>query len=319
MQSPDCFREDVFCASVVTNTAGIRDRGLNQNTWEGLQESKTEGTADRVAFIESIDARDYAKNIDTFAQDGYDVIVTIGPAMDDETLRAADLYPDSVFIGMDQPQKETRPNLLVVTFPEDQMGFWAGALAARITETGTVGAVCETSSIDAMRRYCEGFRKGAVYTDEDVNALVVYRSDESSEKLFVDSEWGHASAMDLIQRGADVIFAAGGGTGQGALIAAAEAGVTAIGAEQDQAQVLTEAQPAVITSVYRRADLEVRKWMRSIGEGNAVEAESIGTFGYAAYREVKIPIPNSIKTEMDQLLVDLSTGTLKTEVPQHTP
>ena len=61
---------------------------------------------------------------------------------------------------MNQPHEEVRPNLIPITFAEDQMGFLAGALAARISETQIVGAVCETSGIDSMWRYCEGFRAG---------------------------------------------------------------------------------------------------------------------------------------------------------------
>ena len=161
--SPDCFRENVFCAGLVTDVLGIEDHGMNQNTWAGLQEAKANGVVDQVDYIESIDTRDYEKNIAYFAEKGYDVIVTTGVGMRDETLRSADLKPDSVFVGMNQPHEEVRPNIIPVTFAEDQMGFLAGALAARISETRIVGAVCETSGIDSMWRYCEGFRAGALY------------------------------------------------------------------------------------------------------------------------------------------------------------
>lgn len=318
-QSPDCLSEKVFCAGLVTNTAGLEDNGLNQHTWEGLRQARQDEVADSIAYIESVDTRDYLKNIEVFAQQGYDVIITIGPALDDETLQAADLYPDSVFIGMDQPQRETRPNLLPITFPEDQMGFWAGVLAARITETGVVGAACETSSIDSMWRYCEGFRKGAAYADEDVRVLIVYRENQSSEKLFVDEEWGRTAAEQMIVQGADVIFAAGGATAQGALLAAAEADVRAIGAERDQARVLTEAASALVTSVYGGASPEVQKWLRSIRDGNAREGVSNSSFEYAPYSNVESQVSESLKTEMQQLLVDLHTGTVNTGVSQSAP
>ena len=105
------------------------------------------------------------------------------------------------------------------------MGFLAGALAARISETRIVGAVCETSGINSVWRYCEGFRAGARYEDKDIKAEVIYRDDGDRESLFIDEAWGHDTAQELIQRGADIIFAAGGATGQGALRAAAEAQV----------------------------------------------------------------------------------------------
>lgn len=318
-QSPDCFREDIYCAGLVTNTAGLRDDGLNQHTWEGLLQAQVEKIIDRAAFIESVDSRDYVKNIEAFALDGYDFIITIGPALEDETLHAADLYPDSVFIGMDQPQEETRPNLLPILFPEDQMGFWAGALAARLTRTGIVGAVCETSGLDSMWRYCEGFRKGAAHADENIKALTLYRENQSSEKLFIDSEWGHTNAQDLIQRGADVIFAAGGGTAQGSLLAAGDEGLLAIGAERDQAQALTEAAPALVTSVYGGARIEVQKWMRLVRDGNVWSGAVNGAFEHAPYQEIQNRVPQELQSEMDQLFLALSSGELQTRVSKSAP
>ncbi len=209
----------------MTDTLGIDDHGINQDTWTGLEEAKTNGLVDQIGYIESIDTRDYEKNIVYFAEQGYDVIITTGVGMDDETLRAADLYPDTVFVGMNQPQEEVRPNLVPITFAEDQIGFAAGALAARISETGIVGGACETSEIDSMWRYCEGFRAGAKFVDENINIQVIYRDDGSSEELFIDEDWGYETGQKLIQRGVDVIFSAGGVTGQGALRAAAEAQV----------------------------------------------------------------------------------------------
>jgi basic membrane protein A len=319
LSSPDCVREDVFCAGLVTNTASIKDFGLNQLAWEGLQQARRDKVVDHAAYIESVDARDYAKNIEVFADANYDVIITIGPALDDETLQAADIYADSVFIGIDQPQEETRPNLLPIVFAEDQMGFWAGTLAARITQTGTIGAVCETSGIDSMWRYCEGFRKGAAYADEDVQALILYREGQSSERLFIDAEWGDAAARDLIGRGADVIFAAGGGTAQGALLAAARADVRAIGAERDQARALSEAAPALVTSVYGGTSSEVQNWMRFLREGNHWEGAASGSLTYAPYSDIESRVSESLKGEMQTLLGALMTGAIRTDVPPSAP
>ncbi|MEW6402677.1 MAG: BMP family ABC transporter substrate-binding protein [Chloroflexota bacterium] len=319
LQSPDCFREDVFCAGLVTNSSGIKDFGLNQHTWEGLQEARRLDIADHVAYIESVDSRDYFKNIEEFAKHGYDVVITIGPAMDDETLQAADQYPDSVYIGMDQPHEETRPNVLPIIFPEDQMGFWAGALAARITRTGTVGAACETSGLDSMWRYCEGFRKGVAYVDEDVQALVVYRDNRGSETLFIDEEWGRLSAQELVEQGADVVFAAGGGTAQAALLAAAEMGARVIGAERDQARALPETAEALVTSIYGGARLEVQNWMRFIQAESVWEGNQIGGVEHASYSSFESQVSESLKSEMDELLESLYTGILGTEVPQSAP
>lgn len=316
-QSPDCFREDIFCAALVTDTGGLNDHGMNQDTWAGLEQSKADGIADQITYIESVDARDYEKNITFFAREGYDVIITTGIGLRDATLRAADPNPGSVFIGMGQPHEETRPNLIPVTFAEDQMGFLAGALAARISKTRIIGAVCETSGIDSMWRYCEGFRAGALYMDENIEIFIEYRDDGSREKLFVDEAWGYETAQKHVQSGADVVFAAGGGTGQGALRAASEAGIHAIGAERDQAAALgPSAGSGVVASIYGNARLEVRELMRLLKSGQ-INERGAGQIGYVPLDDQKFP--ENLPNEMDELLANLLNGSIKTNVPFEKP
>jgi basic membrane protein A len=310
-RSPACFREDVFCAALVTDTLGVKDHGVNQDSWLGLQQAKSEGFADEIAYIESVDARDYGKNIDYFIKQGYDVIITSGIGLDDETLRTAKLTPDAVFIGINQPAEKNAPdNFISVTFAEDQMGFLAGALAARLTKTGIVGAVCETSSIDSMWRYCEGFRAGVSYADDTIKPIILYRDNGDREKIFIDETWGMEQGQYLASRGADIIFAAGGLTGQGALQAASNAGLLAIGAERDQAAALTDSGQGVITSIYGQAGFEVQKMMRLIKEGNLPKSGS-GQFGYVPFGERSLEL---LTPELDRLLHDLMAGTVRTNV-----
>lgn len=314
-QSSDCFSEKVFCAALVTDTLGIDDHGANQVAWAGLEEAKASGLVDRVEYIESVDTRDYEKNIAYFADNGFDMIITSGIGMDDETLRSADRYPDSVFVGMNQPFEESRPNLISVTFPEDQIGFLAGALAARITKTQIVGAACETSGIDSMWRYCEGFRAGVKFVDENIKIQVIYNENGDREKIFVDETWGYETGQKLIRRGADVIFAAGGVTGQGALRAAVEADIHAIGAERDQAAVLAESSSSVATSVLGSISLEVQNVMRLIRDGNFNGAVT----GQIKYMPLGSKFPESLSREMDALIQGLLSGEIKTGVAFERP
>lgn len=320
-QSPDCFQEDVFCAALVTDTRGLNDFGINQDTWAGLQQSQAEGVVDQLAYIESVDSKDYEKNIAFFVDQGYDVIVTSGIGLRNATLRSAHRYPFDpaqgkpapVFVGMNQSDDESVANFISVTFAEDQMGFFAGALAARLTRTRIIGAVCETSGIGAMWRYCEGFRAGAKYADDTVRVIVAYRDNESSARLFADPEWGFASAQIIIQSGADVIFAAGGETAVGALRAAAQAEVSAIGAERDQGAalaVLGDQGTGVVTSVLGRASPMVQELMRRVRDENL--ADAVGSpIGYIHFDSV---VSQSVVIEMGEILNGLAGGEVKTNV-----
>ena len=313
--APDCFREEVFCAALVTDTRGLHDFGLNQDTWTGLQRSKAEGVVDQIASIESVDARDYEKNILFFINNGYDVIVTSGIGLQDATLQSAKLHDDFVFVGMNQPDEESLPNFISITFPEDQMGFLAGALAARLTQSGIIGAACETSGIGAMWRYCEGFRAGAKYIDASLEVMVIYRDDGSRENLFVDPEWGFQTAQGLIDDGADVLFAAGGETAVGALRAASDAGVNAIGTERDQRTVLAEEGSSVVTSILGRASSTVQEVLRRIRNGDLADTAR-SSIGYVPFESFA---PRSTVTEIDQILLGLTRGDIKTNVIAEKP
>lgn len=310
LSSSDCFREDIFCAALVTDTQGIEDHGMNQDAWAGLQEAKANGLADQVEYIASVDARDYQKNIVYFANRGFDLIFTSGVSLDDETLQSADLYPDSTFVGLNQTFEESRPNLISVTFPEDQMGFAAGVSAATLTKTNIVSAVCETSGIDAMWRYCEGFRAGAKFTNDQLTVAVVYRDDGDSEKLFIDEAWGYATASDLIARGADVVFAAGGVTGQGAVKAASELGVYPIGAERDQFAALGVSGLGVVTSFYGQTQFEVQEVMRRVKNGQIPQIWQ----GSVQFVPLSPAYPPELSAQLEELLGMLKRGEIQTNV-----
>jgi basic membrane protein A len=315
----ECTSNDVTCAALVTSTAGLEDHGINQDAWNGLGESKADGALNHIAYIESVDARDYAKNIAYFAENGYDLIITTGTGMADETRHAADLYPDSVFLGLEQPHEPGPANLVPITFAEDQMGYLAGALATHLTETRVVGAVCETSGIPSMWRYCEGFRAGVeAAADEagvEIKVLVEYRDDGLQEKLFIDEAWGAERAQDLVQRGADVIFAAGGGTGQGALRAASDAGIYSIGTERNQAAALGESRLSLVTSIYGRAGHEIQSVIRQFHDDD-LDVRVPGLFGYVPLDE---KLPQSLSVEMDELLSLLLNGYVQTNITLEKP
>src|SRR5688500_5258273 len=75
--SADCFSEEVFCVGLVTDVGKINDGSVNQSAWEAVQQAEKDLGA-QVQYIETTDVEDYAKNITTFAAQGYDVIVTVG-------------------------------------------------------------------------------------------------------------------------------------------------------------------------------------------------------------------------------------------------
>src|SRR5215213_6368083 len=187
---PDCQSKEIFCIGLVTDTGKISDRSFNQSAWKGVQQAEKELDA-LVQYIETADARDYSKNVTTFAEENYDVIVTVGFNLREATRAAAEMYPTTKFIGVDQDQFEgPLENVAGLVFPEDQAGFLVGALAAMMSETRKVGAVCASDDIPPVWRLGEGFRAGAAYADEQngttTDVLAMYHSDVSFDTTFID-------------------------------------------------------------------------------------------------------------------------------------
>jgi len=313
----DCARPDVFCVGLVT-ASGTIDDGINQQAWLGLQDAKAEGLADRIDYIETVDSRDREANIQVFINDGYDVIITVGSALTNETMAAAQKYPKIKFVGVEQTQDETLPNLTGLVFHEERSGFLAGALAASITQTNHVAALCEAKFIDAMRRYCDGFKAGAQYANANVIATVVYRTG-SNQYLFNDPDWGSQNALQAVHDGADVIFAAGGNTANAALETAAGQGAYVIGSETDQYESLPDIRSKLVSSALNDVRSGVRDLMRLARTYPLPAGNFFGPIELAPFHDLDKQIPQLVKNQLNQLEQELLSNPVIDTIPYQKP
>jgi basic membrane protein A len=321
--SLDCAQPEAFCVGLVTDVGRRDDRGYNQAAWEGIQQAKSEGAANWTASIETIDARDYEENINVFAEADYDVIVTVGDAMGDATRTAAKAYPDLYFIGVNQDQstqQDFSPNLTGLVFAEDQIGYLAGALAALMSKTGQIGAVCTSDELPFIKRYGEGFLAGAAYINPEVKATVIYHNDVGLDKTFVDPEWGATKANSLVDSGTDIIFGVGGSTGNNAIVAAVTQGAYGIGADTDQYYALPAAAPHLYASVLKLIApgiAELIKTARGAQTGTSVfpAGNYMGQVGLSPYHDLDSSFPEQVKQRLTDLVQSLVSGELETGIP----
>jgi len=318
----DCTSEDVFCVGLVTDVGKINDKSFNQSSWEGVQQAEKDLGA-RVQYIETTDAKDYAKNIATFADEGYDVIVTVGFNLGEATAAAAPTYPDIDFIGVDQFQAETVDGVAGLNFPEDNAGFLVGALAAMMSKSNKIGAVCGTDAVPPVWRFGEGYKAGAAYADgmngTTTEVFVVYHSDVGFDKTFTDPEWGAATAKSMMDQGADAIFGCGGITGNGAITAAAQAGAYAIGVDTDQYLTLPEAAPRMLSSAMKLLTPGVFDLVKLSKDGAFPSGNYLGDASYAPFHDLESEVPAEVKATMEQINTGLLDGSIKTNVPPVKP
>jgi basic membrane protein A and related proteins len=329
--APDCKKKEVFCVGLVSDVGKVNDKSFNQSAWEGVQKAKTDGSADVVQFIETADAKDYAKNIGTFADAGYDVIVTVGFGLGEATLAAGKTYPNVKFIGVDQFQAwqftddkaDDSANVTGLNFPEDQAGFLVGALAAMMSQSHVIGAVCGTDVVPPVWRYGEGYKAGAAYADgmnkTKTEVQVVYHSDVGFDKTFTDPEWGATTAKSMMDNGADAVFGCGGLTGNGAITAAAQAGKYAIGVDADQYLTLPEAAPRMLSSAMKLITPGVAELIKAAKDGKIAAGNFTGTCGYAPYHDLDSKVPAEVKTAMEKINKGILDGSIKTGVSPAKP
>ncbi len=330
-RAADCTKPEVFCVGLVTDVGKIDDKSFNQSTWEGVKQAEKELGA-VVQYIETTDAKDYEKNIATFADAGYDAIVTVGFALGEATVAAAQKYPNIYFIGVDQFQAwavdddktNDLPNLAGLVFPEDQAGFLVGALAAQMTKSGKIGGVFGTDAVPPVWRFGEGYRAGAQYINPNIEIFIVYHNDVGFDKTFTDPEWGAATANSMIDKGADVIFGGGGKTGNGAVIAAAQRGKYAIGVDTDQYYTLPEAAPRLLSSAMKLltpGTFELLKAAKDAQQGKAPfpAGNYMGKAAYAPFHDLDKEVTAEVKAKMEEINKMLLDGTLKTNVSPAKP
>lgn len=307
----DCASEDLFCVGLVTDVGEIDDKSFNQSAWEGVERAADEFGA-QIDFIETVDAKDYGANIALFADAGYDVIVTVGFALGEATLEAAATYPDINFIGVDQFQVEPVDNVAGLIFTEDKAGFLAGALAGLLTETNTIAAVLGTDLVPPVVAFKEGYENGAEYVNEEINIISTYHPG-GLDVAFTDPEWGASTAAQAVGQGADVIFGAGGKTGNGALIeVASNEGLFCIGVDSDQWETVPEAHSCLVSSAMKLITPGVSDLIAAANEGSFPAGNFVGDVGLAPFHDFDSVVSDDIKSQLDEINAGLQDGSLET-------
>jgi basic membrane lipoprotein Med (substrate-binding protein (PBP1-ABC) superfamily) len=321
-------QEGIESVCLVTDLGRVNDGTFNQFAYDGMLVAVEEYDLDST-FIETQAETDYAANIDTCVQEGYDAIVTVGFLIADATLAAAEANPDTYFIGVDQFVFEGPENYVGIQFREDQSAFLVGALAALVTESNIIGGVFGID-IPPVVRFRNGYVNGIEFMDllmdgeQDIEILTVYIDS------FVAPDRGASAASQFIGEGADVLFGGGGPTGSGAITEGAQQGVWVIGVDQDEyfstfGEGETPGADKIISSGVKRVDVGVRDMVAVLAEGdmegfpgggNYILDVANGGMTFAGPNEAEIP---EAYYEIVGLLQEaLADGTLDTGVDPDT-
>jgi basic membrane protein A len=305
-----------FKVGLVTDVGKLSDKSFNANSWQGVVDAQNDKTlCVQGRTIESEHTTDYQKNMQTFADQSYDVIVAVGALMSDDSVAFATAHTNLKVIQVDPTGAEKPPaNWVGLAFREDQAGFLAGALAGLYTKSNVIGGVYGLN-VPAVVRYRLGYENGAKYTNPKVQTLGVYQP--AGPKAFTDPDWGKARGLDFINQGADIVFGAGGSTGNGALLAALQQQKTCVGVDVDQYVSYPDVDGCLITSAEKHLALAVKTALASIVKGQFQSGFSKfdaanGGVGIAPYHGYDSKVTADMKSKIDSIQKQLAAGTLKT-------
>jgi basic membrane protein A len=294
---------------VVTDIGQLEDKSFNEYSWKGVQDGAAAIGAPAPKVIITRDIADYKQNIQSFVDQKFDVILTVGFLIGTETGKAATANPKIQFFGIDQFVADPAPpNYQGLLFNEAQAGYLAGIVAGTITKSGKIGTVGGRSDVPPVVSYIKGYGNGARSVKPGVQVLVNYTED------FNAPDKGEASARTMIGQGADVIFQVAGLTGAGSLRAACSAGKWGIGVDVDQYQSLPDAQKCIVTSAEKHLQVAAReaikRWKANGKQTSNFfnDAKNAG-IGYSPIRNLT-PIPAGLEDKLKAAIDAMKAGTL---------
>lgn len=316
-----------FLACQVTDTGGIDDKSFNQTAYAGLERAQEELGVE-IQFLESQSPADFQPNIDTFINQGCDLIVTVGFLLGDATATAAEANPDQKFAIVDVDffdaeagEDITYDNVKELTFQTDEAAFLAGYLAAGMTQSGKLGTFGGIN-IPPVTIFMNGFEAGMNYYNEQKGTKVELlgwnseRQDGTFTGDFENQDNGKQVTESLLDEGADIILPVAGPVGLGAAAAVRDAGnASLIWVDTDGCVSASEYCDLFMTSVMKNMDVAVFDTIKAALEDTFEGGLYVGTLdnggvGIAPYHEFEDDIPDELKQEIEDIKAGIIDGSI---------
>ena len=290
--------------AVLFDLGGKFDKSFNESAFNGAQRwaEETGGSYNEVE-IQSDAQREQA--IRRFAEAGNNPIVMAGFSWASALGEVAADYPDTKFQIIDMVVDA--PNVRSIVFAEEQGSYLVGVAAAMASETGTVGFI-GGMDIPLIRNFACGYVQGVLAANPD--ATVIANMTGTTPAAWNDPVKGSELTLAQISQGADVVYAAAGGTGVGVLQTAADEGILSIGVDSNQNYL----HPGmVLTSMLKRVDNAVYDALMA---GDALEAGfnvmdlANGGVGYALDEHNEALITDEMKAALDAASAGIESGAI---------
>ena len=249
-----------FKPAVIYDMGGKFDKSFNEGVWNGVKKF-TDETGVSVMEFEVTNETQREQAMRRMAERGATVILGVGFAQADAIAKVSAEFPEKQFSIIDVSWLDS-PNLRQYAFKEHEGSYLVGVAAAKASKTNKVGFV-GGMDIPLIRKFACGYVGGVKSVTG--NAEVYQNMTGTTPSAWNDPAKGAELAKSQIDRGADVVYHAAGGTGIGVIQAAADAGKLAIGVDSNQNGL---APGAVLTSMLKRVDVAAYETFKDAMDGN---------------------------------------------------
>ncbi len=258
-------RPGQLALGMVTDVGGLGDKSFNDSAYSGLLHAQKSLGAN-IQVLQSRSASDYQPNMTALSEKHLDMIYAIGFLMNKDLDQISKQYPKQHYAIIDAVVDE--PNVVSATFKEEDGSFLAGALAALVSKTHHI-AFLGGQDIPLLRKFEVGYIAGAHQIDPATKVDVKWVGS------FEDVAGGQELANVLFNGGADIVYAAAGKAGIGAIDAVkTRANSFVIGVDSDQDSL---APGKILTSMVKHVDVAVFDIAQAIQQKKALTGHL--TFG----------------------------------------
>ncbi|MGJ5620755.1 BMP family lipoprotein [Sulfitobacter sp. MF3-043] len=290
--------------ALIFDLGGKFDKSFNEAAFGGAQRWAEEtGETFREIELQSEAQREQA--LRRFAEAGANPIIMTGFAFGDILNQVAPDYPETDFAIIDMVVDQ--PNVRSVVFNEHEGSYLVGMMAAMASKSGTVGFI-GGMDIPLIRKFACGYAQGVKAVNAD--ATVIANMTGTTPAAWNDPVKGSELTKAQISQGADVVYAAAGGTGVGVLQTAADEGILSVGVDSNQNHL----HPGkVLTSMLKRVDNAVYQAMKDgpgMEKGFNVMGIANGGVGYAMDENNAELVSTEMLTTVDAASAKIADGSL---------
>jgi len=257
------------------DVGGRGDKSFNDSAVAGLDKAKAEIGFESEELSPNASGSDRGDNLRQLAEDGFNPVIAVGFAYAESLQAVATDFPDTTFLIVDDASVKA-DNVKALLFAEEQGSFLVGAAAALKSTKNNVGYIGGVE-VPLLKKFEAGFAAGAQQAKPGIKVQVKYLSQPPDFSGFGAPDKGKETANGMYDAGADVIYAAAGGSGVGVFQSALAKKAKAIGVDSDQYESVGDPtlQPVIITSMLKRVDVAVYNTLKLFSEGEEIPAQTV--------------------------------------------